>query len=171
MRVGEVSDGNGDGSRKAVVLPVDGGAAYRTEMKGDRVAALRCPHPRRSLATEGDLLSEEARLVADNGAGAALARQAVAHGDARWLALDRKVKLPAAAGDVSNGHGSAPWLLIRVECRRSIRTMHHGSQNRALYLLACVMPLKYRCRREGCLGLAKCTVASPNDRPEWPPSA
>jgi hypothetical protein len=29
----------------------------------------------------------------------------VAHGDARWLALDRKVKLPAAAGGASGGHG------------------------------------------------------------------
>jgi hypothetical protein len=32
----------------------------------------------------------------------------VAHGDARWLALNREVKLPAVAGGVSGGHGSAP---------------------------------------------------------------
>ena len=37
-------------------------------------------------------------------AGAALALQTVAHGNARWFALNRKVKLPAAAGGVS-GHG------------------------------------------------------------------
>jgi hypothetical protein len=32
-----------------------------------------------------------------HGAGAALAFQAMAHGDARWFALNRKVKLPAAS--------------------------------------------------------------------------
>ena len=32
--VGEAADGNGDISRKAFALPVDGGAACRTEMKG-----------------------------------------------------------------------------------------------------------------------------------------
>jgi hypothetical protein len=55
-------------------------------------------------------LAAEARLVADHGTGAALALQAVAHGDARWFTLNRKVKLPAAAGRASGDHGSAPWL-------------------------------------------------------------
>ena len=55
--------------------------------------------------------SPEPRLVADRSASAALALQAVAHGDARWFALNRKVKLPAAAGGAS-GHGSAPWLSV-----------------------------------------------------------
>jgi hypothetical protein len=40
----------------------------------------------------------------------------VAHGDARWLALDRKVKLSATAGGASDGHGSAPRLSVRAEC-------------------------------------------------------
>src|SRR6266568_5068923 len=88
IRIGEAADGNGDVSRKAFAFPVDSGAACRTEMKGQRVAAFGCPHPRRSLAGEGDLLPAEARLVADHGAGAALALQAVAHGDARWFALN-----------------------------------------------------------------------------------
>ena len=47
IRVGEGPNGNGDVSRKACALPVDGGAACRTEMKGQRVAAFSCPHPRR----------------------------------------------------------------------------------------------------------------------------
>ena len=81
-------------------------------MKGQCVAAFGCPHPRFSLTGEGDLLAAEARLVADRGASAALALQAVAHGDARWFALNRKVKLPATAGGASNGHGPAPWLSI-----------------------------------------------------------
>src|SRR5262249_54114408 len=79
-------------------------------MKGQRVAAVSCPHPRCRLTGEGDLLVAEARLVADHGAGAALALQAVAHRDARWFALNRKVKLPAAAAGASGGHRSAPWL-------------------------------------------------------------
>jgi len=111
IRVGEVADGNGDVSRKAFALPVEGGAACRTEMKGQCVAAFGCPHPRRSLTGEGDLLAAEARLVADHGAGAALALQAMAHGDARWFALNRKVKLSAIADGVSNTHGPAPWAV------------------------------------------------------------
>src|SRR5262245_343822 len=91
-------------SRKPFVLPVDRGAACRTEMIGHCVSAFGCPHPRRSLTGEGDLLVAEARLVADHRAGAALALQAVAHGDARWLALNCEVKLPAVAGGVSAGH-------------------------------------------------------------------
>src|SRR5262249_20175326 len=110
--VGEVADGNGDVSKKAFALPVDGGAACRTEIKGQRVATFGCPHPRRRPTGEGDLLAAEARLVADRGASAALALQAVAHRDARWLALNRKVKLPATAGGVSGGHEPAPWLSI-----------------------------------------------------------
>src|SRR5205807_6278472 len=110
------ADGNGDVSRKAFALPVDSGTACRTEMKGKRVAAFGGPHPRRSLTGEGDLLAAEARLVANHGPGATLALQAVTHGDARWFALERKVKLPAAAGGAS-GHGSAPWLSIWAECR------------------------------------------------------
>src|SRR5262249_26564285 len=113
IRVGEVADGNSDVSGKAFVLPVDVGAACRAEIKGKRVAAFGCPHPRRSFTGDGDLLTGEARLVANHGASAALALQAVAHGDARWFALNRKVKLPAGTGGASC-HRSAPWLLICV---------------------------------------------------------
>ena len=80
-------------------------------MEGQHVAAFGCPHPRPSIAGEGDLLPPEARLVADHGAGAALALQAVAHGNARWFALNRKVKLPAIAGGVSGTHGPARWAV------------------------------------------------------------
>ena len=81
-------------------------------MIGHRIAAFGCPHPRCGITGDGNLLATEARLVADYGAGAALASQAVTHGDARWFAFDCKVKLPAAAGGVPCGHGSAPWLSI-----------------------------------------------------------
>jgi hypothetical protein len=81
-------------------------------MEGQRIAAFRGPRPRRSLAGKGDLLSAEPRLIAEHGAGAALALQAMAHGDARWFALDRKLKLPAAAGGASDGHDQAPSLSI-----------------------------------------------------------
>src|SRR6516164_9278237 len=98
MRVGEVADANDDISRKAFVLPVNGRAACRTEMEGHRVAALGCPHPCRSLTTDGDPVAAKARLIANHGASAALALQAVAHGDARWFAINRNMELPAAAG-------------------------------------------------------------------------
>ena len=96
-------------------------------MKGQRVVAFGCPHPCRSLTGEGDLLAAEARLVADHAAGAALALQAVAHRDARWFALNRKVKLPAAAGGASGGHGWAPWCRCGRECRLDVKTMHPGA--------------------------------------------
>jgi hypothetical protein len=79
-------------------------------MKGQRVAAFGCPHPRRGLTAEGNLLATEAGLIADHATGAALALQAMANGDARWFALNREVKLSATAGGPSGGHGSAPWL-------------------------------------------------------------
>ena len=80
-------------------------------MKGQRVAAFGRPHPRRGLTGEGDLLAAKARLVTYHGASATLALQAVAHRDARWFALNCKLKLPAAAGGAS-GHGLAPWLSV-----------------------------------------------------------
>jgi hypothetical protein len=75
IRVGEVAYGNGDNSRKAFVLPVDGGAAGRTEIESQRVAAFGCPLPRRRFALKGDLFATEPRLVADYRARAALALQ------------------------------------------------------------------------------------------------
>src|SRR5215831_11140007 len=105
IRIGEVTCGNGDNSRKAFVLPIDSGAAGWTEIESQCVAAFCRPLPRRRFAIEGDLLAAEPRLVADNGAGAALALQAMAHGDARWFALDCEVKLPATAGGASGRHG------------------------------------------------------------------
>jgi hypothetical protein len=104
IRIGEIANGNGNVSRKALALPVNCGTAYRAKMKGQRVAAFGCPYPRRCLAGEGDLLAAEARLVANHSARAALTRKAAAHGDAQWFALDRKVKLSATAGRVSGGH-------------------------------------------------------------------
>jgi hypothetical protein len=47
-------------------------------MKSQRVAALGGARPRRGLAGEGDLVAAEASLVADHGAGAGLALQAMA---------------------------------------------------------------------------------------------
>ena len=104
IRVGEIAYGNGDHSRKAFTLPVHSGAADRTETESQRVAAFSRPLPRLRIAMEGDLFAAEPRLVADDGAGAALAFQAMAHGDARWFTLDREMKLPATAGRVSGRH-------------------------------------------------------------------
>ena len=116
IRVREVAYGNGDNVRKAFVLPVDSGTAGRTEIESQRVAAFGRPLPRCRVAIEGDLLAAEPRLVADDGAGAALALPAMAHGDARWFALNRELKLPATAGGVSGSHdiGSVAAL---AECR------------------------------------------------------
>jgi hypothetical protein len=74
-------------------------------VKSQRVAAFGRPRPPRFLAGEGDLLSTKACLIAERGTGAALALQAVAHGNPGWLALDGQVKLPATASGAAVGHG------------------------------------------------------------------
>src|SRR6185295_9126781 len=106
--VGEGADGDGDIARKALAIPVDGGAAHGVDVVGEHDAAFGLARPRGGLAGEGDLLAAEARLVAEDGAGAALALQTVAHGDAHRLAGDGEVELPAAAGGAAGGHGLAP---------------------------------------------------------------
>ena len=70
-------------------------------MKGHDVAAVCRPFPRRGFSGNRHLLISEARLVADHGAGASLACQAVAQGIARGFAFDREVKLTATAGGVA----------------------------------------------------------------------
>jgi hypothetical protein len=73
IRIGKVSNGNGDKSGKAFALPVDRRAACRTKVKGQHVPAFGCPRPRRSLASDADLIAPKASLVADLRACAALA--------------------------------------------------------------------------------------------------
>jgi hypothetical protein len=78
--------------------------------------ALRTPHkktfstPQFWNADRAIKRYRKARLVADHRPGTALALQAVAHSDARWFALNREVKLPAAAGGAS-GHWLAPTVM------------------------------------------------------------
>ena len=100
----------GRGSR---ARPVDGGAAVRAEAEGERVAALGGARVLGGGAGEGDLLAAEAGLVADDGAGAALALQAVAHGDARGLAFDGERELPAGAGGAAGGRGHGGGARLR----------------------------------------------------------
>ena len=80
--VGEVAYGHGDNSRKSFVLKVDSRAAGRTEIASQRIAAFARPLPRCRCAIEGDLLAAEPRQVADDGAGAALALEAMANPNA-----------------------------------------------------------------------------------------
>src|ERR1700719_2940856 len=60
--------GNCDVSGKAVVLPVDCGAACRAEMKGQCAATFGSPRPSCGLTGKGDLVELKTRLVADHGA-------------------------------------------------------------------------------------------------------
>src|SRR6516164_3133195 len=78
-RVGKSTDGNSDISGKAFVLPVNGRTACRAEMKGQHVAALGYSNPRRSFTGDRDPFTGKACLVADHGARAALALEAVTH--------------------------------------------------------------------------------------------
>jgi len=87
-------------------------------MKGQGVAAISRPGPCRGLASDGNLITLKARLVAHHGSGAALAGQAVTHRDARWLALDRQMQLPAAARGASAGHELSLPLKRQALCPR-----------------------------------------------------
>jgi hypothetical protein len=53
------------------------------------------------------MIACKARLVAEHGAGAPLALEAVAHRDAHGFAFNRELELAAATGGASSGHG---WL-------------------------------------------------------------
>ena len=92
-------------------------------MESQRVAAFGCPCPGRGFAGKGDLLEAKTRLVANHGPSTALAFQAVAHGDARWFALDCELKLSAAAGGASRIHEIASPL-VRAKCRPDGQKMH-----------------------------------------------
>ena len=76
-------------------------------MKSHRVPAIGRPAPLRGFAGDGDLVIAVARLIADRGAGASLAGQAVAHSVARGFAFNRKLELPATAGGMAC-HCAAP---------------------------------------------------------------
>ncbi len=155
IRVGEVADGNNDISRKTFAFPIDGGSAGRAEVKGHDTPAFGRPLPRCRLASEDDLIGPKARLVADDGAGTALASQAVAHGDTRWFTFDRKVKLPAAAGGVSDSHASnRPLDFGRLAPRtaesRPLSFWHLGrsqiEKTLLLFLLVTFFHLFHSCR-------------------------
>jgi len=115
--IGEGADGHGNQIGKAGVLPIERGAAHRAEAISKHVPALGRARPLARLTGNGDLVPAKPRLVADHGAGAALALQAVAHGDARGFPLDGDVQLAAAAGGVTGGHR------YRLRDSRMLRTI------------------------------------------------
>ena len=104
-RVGEGADGNSDVAGKPFAGPIHGGATHRTEAEGQRIAACGRARPLRRCAGEGDLLAGKARLVAEHGASAPLALEAVAHRYAHGFAFNREVELAAAAGGALGSHG------------------------------------------------------------------
>ena len=97
-RVGEGADGDGDEAGEALALPVDGRAAHGQKWKvsalplsAERVQAVDWPAK--------VICSRRKRAwLLMHGAGAALALQAVAHGDAHRLAFDGEIELSAVAG-------------------------------------------------------------------------
>jgi hypothetical protein len=71
-------------------------------------SARRCGIAHSTRRRGGDPCSQTAlcpKRSSDKRDAAALALQAVTHGDARWFALNRKAKLSAVAGGVSGRHG------------------------------------------------------------------
>ena len=79
------------------------------------VAAFRSAAPGFRVTGKGNLLQTKARLVADYGAGTALAFQTMADSNAGWLALNCESNLSAAARGIS-GHDQ---IRIAVKLRSS----------------------------------------------------
>jgi len=106
FRVGEGPDRDADQMRHPLRLPEHACAAAVTEVEGNRHPASRAsgessrdasgaPHPR-AIVERGDT---------ESAPGAALAIGAVAHGNARRLALTDESKRTASAGGVARFHG------------------------------------------------------------------
>lgn len=108
LRIGESTDRDDDDVAEALALPVDRRAADRAEVEGHLAAALGDARPLRGLARDADLTGGKARLIADHRAGAALAREAMAHRHPRRLARDGEMELAAVAGGVAGGHRGSP---------------------------------------------------------------
>ena len=125
-RVGKVADSNAEVSWKARILPENRRSAPRTEMKSHRVPAIGRPAPLRGFAGDGDLVIAVARLIADHGAGASLAGQAVAHSVARGFAFNRKLELPATAGGMAC-HCAAPSYMGSPSPNGSLVRLEHIS--------------------------------------------
>ena len=83
-------------------------------------AAVGRPLPRRGFAADGDWSRGNRAWLLITAPVPALALQAVAHGNARWFALNRKVKLPATAGGAS-GHGSNSVLSMSAGVSAGLR--------------------------------------------------
>src|SRR5262245_27455021 len=97
MRVSKGADGDGNQIGKAAVLPIDRGATHRAEAIRQGIAALGRAGPRGGLPGESNLRPAKACLIADHSTGAALAFQAMAHGDAHRFARGADVELTATA--------------------------------------------------------------------------
>ena len=95
-------------------------------MKSHRVPAIGRPAPLRGFAGDGDLVIAVARLIADHGAGASLAGQAVAHSVARGFAFNRKLELPATAGGMAC-HCAAPSYMGSPSPNGSLVRLEHIS--------------------------------------------
>jgi hypothetical protein len=95
------------------------------------VAAFRSAPPRCRFADKGNLLYAKASLIADHGAGTALALQAMADGNARWLALNCRRTCPqlhAAFRTIVNLRSSASFTVItlRICCTTRRKAPHLG---------------------------------------------
>ena len=90
-------------------------AAVALDQGGRELGRRRQDVPRDYAATR-DALARIARLVAQHRAGAPLAFDAVAHGDAHRVALGGEAELSAVAGGAAGRHGAAPWAFGEAFC-------------------------------------------------------
>jgi hypothetical protein len=107
-RIGKRAHRHAHETRHRGGLPVNRRAAHRTETERACLAAVAGPGPLRRAPLDRHALPRKARLRTENAAGAFLAFEAMADGDANGFALAYEAKLSSAARSCSGGHGAYP---------------------------------------------------------------
>ena len=134
IRISKGADGDGNQIGKAAIFPIYRGATHRAEAIRQDVAALGRAGPFGGRSADSKLRSAKARLIADYGACATLAFQAMAHGDAHRFAGSKDVELAATAGGLAGDHGLSPQgstmprtVLKKFGCRNAGSRYPHAS--------------------------------------------
>ena len=102
IRIREAPNRDHDVAGKAFIFPEDSRTACGAEVIRYYVAALRSAAPGIRVTGKGNLFEAKARLVADHGAGTALAFQTMADSNAGWLAVNCESNLSATACGISD---------------------------------------------------------------------
>src|SRR5689334_9199222 len=161
IRISKAADGDGNQIGEAAILPMERGATHRAKAIGQDVAAFGRAGPFGGFSGKSNLRPAKARLIAEHGPGAALAFQAMAHGDAHGFASGADLELAATAGGVASDHGLGSATTIESTVLKKFERRNAGS--------------RYACTEDGSsswLRVNRCRssplfLPSPNPSPQY----